>query len=220
MTARHLPMMLRFFRRMGYWPDAAWPRTHNERMLWRKIFDHNPEFATLSDKVAAKAAIAVRCPQLPQARLLWIGTDPDAAPHDVLAGDAMLKFNKGSSTNLVIRGGVPSREVAVRAMRRWLRRGRRREEWGYWSIEPKLLAEELLDLGGDGLPTDIKVHVCNGVLTHNVGGRQIQRPFTDAGCRRAPDRWLGCRLRGPAPLVGDHRPTGARCGQPGAPTGR
>jgi hypothetical protein len=187
MTARHLPMMLRFLRRMGYWPDAAWPRTHNERMLWRKIFDHNPEFATLSDKVAAKAAIAERCPQLPQARLLWIGTDPDAAPHDVLAGDAMLKFNKGSSTNLVIRGGVPSREEAVRTMRGWLRRGRRREEWGYWSIEPKLLAEELLELGGDGLPTDIKVHVCNGVLTHmwvvdkssgnsltlDAGGRQI-----------------------------------------------
>lgn len=163
---RHLPMLLRFRRRMGYWPDAAWPRTHNERMLWRKIFDHNPDFAVLSDKVAVKAVIAERCPQLPQARLLWMGSDPDAVPDAVLAGDAMLKFNKGSGTNLVVREGVPPREAVVRIMRGWIRRENRREEWGYWPIQPKLMAEELLRLGGGGLPTDIKVHVCNGVLTH------------------------------------------------------
>lgn len=159
---RHLPMLLRFRRRMGYWADPAWPRTHNERMLWRKLFDHNPAFVVLSDKVAAKPYIAERCPGLPQARVLWVGSDPDAVP----AGDAMLKFNKGSGTNLAVRGGVPSREEAVRTMRGWMKRGRRREEWGYWAIEPKLLAEELLELGGNGLPTDIKVHMCNGVLTH------------------------------------------------------
>ena len=49
------------------------------------------------------------------------------------AGDAMLKFNKGSGTNLAVRGGVPSREEAVRTMRRWLRRGRRRED-GAWRV--------------------------------------------------------------------------------------
>ena len=165
-TVRHLPMLLRFRRRMGYWPDPAWPRSHNERMLWRRIFDRNPAFATLSDKLAAKAVIAERCPELRQARVLWVGTAAGAVPEAVLAGDAMLKLNKGSGTNLVVRGGVPGRAEVVRQMQRWLRRGRRREEWGYWPIVPKLLAEELLVLGGNGLPTDIKVHVCNGVLTH------------------------------------------------------
>lgn len=163
---RHLPMLLRFRRRMGYWPDAAWPRTHNERMLWRKIFDRNPDFVTLADKVAVKAVIAERCPQLRQAQIIWVGRDPGAVPEAVAAGPAMLKLNKGSGANLAVRNGAPVRAEVVRRMQRWLRQGRRREEWGYWPIEPKLLAEELLVLGGDGLPTDIKVHVCNGTLTH------------------------------------------------------
>jgi len=165
-VTHHLPMLLRFRRRMGYWADPAWPRTHNERMLWRKIFDHNPDFVTLSDKVAAKAAIAARCPGLRQARTLWVGADASDLPTDLLAGDVMLKVNNGSGANIVVRGGLPPRVEVVRKLRRWLRRGHRREEWGYWQIEPKLLAEELLQLGGDGLPTDIKVHVCNGVITH------------------------------------------------------
>ena len=163
---RHLPMLLRFRRRMGYWPDAAWPRTHNERMLWRKIFDHNPEFAVLSDKVAAKSVIAERCPDLSQAQLLWVGEDPDAVPEGVLRAGAMLKFNKGSGSNLAVRSGASDRDDVVAQMRKWVRQSRRREEWGYWPIEPKLLAEELLALGGAGLPTDIKVHVCSGTITH------------------------------------------------------
>ena len=163
---RHLPMLLRFRRRMGYWPDAAWPRTHNERMLWRKIFDHNPEFVTLADKVAVKAVIAERCPELRQARTLWVGPDAQSVPDEVLAGDAMLKLNNSCGTNIVVQSGVPSQAEIVGRVDRVLRRGRRREEWAYWPIVPKLLAEELLALGGAGLPTDIKVHICCGTLTH------------------------------------------------------
>lgn len=161
---RHLPMLVRFRRRMGYWPDAAWPRTHNERMLWRKIFDHNPAFVTLSDKLAAKAVIAERCPELRQARVAWSGTDPAELPDMVLDGDFLLKANNGSGDNLHPIG-LPRGEVE-RRLRNWLRRRRRREEWAYWSIVPQVLAEERLILGGDGLPTDIKVHVCRGLLTH------------------------------------------------------
>ena len=161
---RHLPMLLRFWRRMGYWPDAAWPRTHNERMLWRKIFDHNAEFVTLTDKVAAKALVAQRSPQLPRARVAWSGTDPAEVPDMVLTGNFLLKANNGSGDNLRPLD-LPRAEVE-RRLRHWLRRRRRREEWAYWSITPQVLAEELLTLGGPGLPTDIKVHVCSGVVAH------------------------------------------------------
>jgi hypothetical protein len=161
---RHLPMLLRFRRRMGYWPDAAWPRTHNERMLWRKIFDHDPMFVTLSDKLAAKVVIAERCPELPRPRVAWSGTDPAELPDMVLDGNFLLKANSGSGDNLNPVG--LSRDEVERRLRHWLRRRRRHEEWAYWPIVPQVLAEEMLALGGEGLPTDIKVHVCNGVLTH------------------------------------------------------
>lgn len=164
--ARHLPMLLRFRRRMGYWPDPVWPRTHNERMLWRKIFDHNPEFVTLTDKLAAKAVVAERNPGLRQPRVLWSGADPATIPDTVLAGGAILKANNGSGSNQVVRDGAPERAVVERRIRAWLRRGRRREEWAYWRVSPQALAEELLPLGGKGLPTDIKVHVFAGLVAH------------------------------------------------------
>ncbi|MBK8084182.1 MAG: hypothetical protein IPK28_10300 [Devosia sp.] len=110
---RYPSMLLRFHRRLGYWPDAAWPRTHNERMLWRKIFDRNPEFVAFSDKVTAKALLAKRCPQLRQAGVLWVGEHADALPQAVASGGAILKFNKGSGTNLVVRDGVPARDESV-----------------------------------------------------------------------------------------------------------
>ena len=37
-----------FRRRVGYFPNIALPRRYNEKMLWRKIFDHNPLFADSS----------------------------------------------------------------------------------------------------------------------------------------------------------------------------
>jgi hypothetical protein len=175
-AVRHLPMLLRFRRRLGYWPDAAWPRTHNERMLWRKIFDHNPEFPALTDKLAVKAVIAERCPELPQARVAWAGTAPAELPDAVLAGGFLLKANNGSGDNL-LPVGLPRDEVEQR-LRRWVLPRRRREEWAYWSIVPQVLAEERLELGGGGLPTDIKVHVCGGQIGHlwatdKIGGASL-----------------------------------------------
>lgn len=82
----------------------------------------------------------------------------------VLRGGFLLKANNGSGDNLRPEG-MPRDEVEWR-LRRWLRPRRRREEWAYWPIAPQVLAEELLTLGGEGLPTDIKVHVCSGVVAH------------------------------------------------------
>lgn len=184
-ACRHPLMLSRFRRRMGYWPDPAWPRTHNERVLWRKIFDRNPAFVTLTDKVAVKAVIAERCAELRQARLLWVGTGAAALPGELLAGGVMLKANNGCGANLAVRGGVPGREAVARRMRRWLTRGRRREEWAHWPIVPTVLAEELLELGGNGVPTDIKVHVCAGEVAHlwAVDKRSGASIMLDAGGR-------------------------------------
>ncbi|MCK5745690.1 MAG: hypothetical protein KAH44_05720, partial [Oricola sp.] len=65
---------------MAYLPNAAFPRTLNEKFLWRKIFDHSPLIGRLTDKLEAKAYFAEKCPSLAQAELIWTGEDSGDIP--------------------------------------------------------------------------------------------------------------------------------------------
>lgn len=167
-TIRHPVLVVRFFRRLGYWPNPAAPERYNERMLWRKVIDHNPLFITLSDKLAVKDYIGRVCPDLPIPRTLWRGRDPDDIPSSLLAGDVVVKANHGCDMNIFVSGGEPDRATIVRKMKRWLgkQHGRRFGEWAYWSIVPEAFVEEALPLSGGRIATEIKVQVCSGVVCH------------------------------------------------------
>ena len=167
-TIRHPVLVIRFFKRLGYMPNPAAPERYNERMLWRKVIDHNPLFVTLSDKLAAKDYIRRVCPELPVPETLWRGRDPDDIPSSLLAGEVMVKANHGCEMNLLVSGGEPDRATILRKMKRWLgkRHGRRFGEWAYWPIVPEAFVEEALPLSGGKIATEIKVQVCSGVVCH------------------------------------------------------
>ncbi len=165
-TVRHPLLVARFARKLGYLPNPAAPQRYNECMLWRRLIDHNPLFITLSDKLAAKDYIRSVCPDLPVPRTLWRGRDPDTIPAALLAGDVIVKANHGCDMNAVVSGGQPDHATIVREARGWLakRQGRHNSEWGYWPIVPEILVEEMLPLAGGEIATEIKVHMCGGVV--------------------------------------------------------
>ncbi|WP_217571369.1 ATP-grasp fold amidoligase family protein [Mesorhizobium sp. GbtcB19] len=168
LTARHPLLVKRFFRRLGYLPNPAAPTRYHERMLWRKIVDHNPLFVTLSDKLAAKDYIRDVCPEVSTAQTLWSGGDPDDIPPDLLSGSVVVKTNHGCDMNIFVADGRPGRDEIVRKTKRWLKRrfGTRYGEWAYWLIERKVFVEEMLPLSGGRIATEIKVQVCSGVVCH------------------------------------------------------
>ena len=168
LTARHPLLVIRFFRRLGYLPNPAAPTRYHERMLWRKIVDHNPLFVTLSDKLAAKDYIRDVCPEVSPARTLWSGRDPDDIPTDLVNGSVVVKTNHGCDMNIFVADGRPGRDEIVRKTKRWLKRrfGTRYGEWAYWLIERKVFVEEMLPLSGGRIATEIKVQVCSGVVCH------------------------------------------------------
>jgi len=45
----------------------------NEKFLWRKLFDHDPRFVVLSDKLACKEWVTERAPELAVAKVHWLG---------------------------------------------------------------------------------------------------------------------------------------------------
>jgi hypothetical protein len=168
LASRHPFLVWRFVKKHRYYPDLALPRRYHEKMLWRKIHDRNPLFIVLTDKILAKEWVRSKAPDLSVPETLWIGQSALDIPARLLKGRVVVKVNAGWNTNLFLSDGEPPLDVIHRKTRRLLGKhhGRRHGEWAYEHVSPKVLVEERLDLGGELLPTDIKVHVCAERVCH------------------------------------------------------
>src|SRR5437773_2090358 len=45
----HPRLTRQFVRQLKFWPNAGTPKRYHEKVLWRKIVDHNPIFPNLAD---------------------------------------------------------------------------------------------------------------------------------------------------------------------------
>jgi len=167
-TVCHPALILRFVMRLGYLPNPAAPETYHERMLWRKLVDHNPLFVTLTDKLAAKAHIQNACPDLKLHATPCSEHKHDDIPPSQLEEDVVLKVNPSCAMNGCVPAGWRARPAYLADATPLLSKpfGQRDGEWAYWPIKPAVLVEEKLSLGGGRIATDIKVHVCNGIVCH------------------------------------------------------
>lgn len=168
LLATHPVLVSRFIRILGYWPNPAVPQSFHEKILWRKLVDHNPIFVALTDKLAAKRIARTRCPGLAVAKVLWAGTEPRALPESLVTRDVAVKANHSSGSNVFVNNGEPEYMRIVWRAERWMarRHHRRHGEWSYRNVPQIIFVEEKLKLGGSNLPTEIKVHAFAGGIGH------------------------------------------------------
>jgi teichuronopeptide biosynthesis TupA-like protein len=168
LLAAHPVLVHQFIRKLGYWPNPAVPQRFHEKILWRKLVDHNPIFVDLTDKLAAKRIARTRCPGLAVAKVIWTGTEPRSLPVSLVRQDVAVKANHSSGSNVFVNNGKPEYSMIVARAERWMarRRHHRHGEWSYGSVPRVLFVEEKLILGGGNLPTDVKVHVFAGGIGH------------------------------------------------------
>lgn len=161
--ARHPKAVRCYYRSFGRLPDIAHPRLYTERMLWRKLVDHNPRFVMFTDKLAAKAYCRRVCPELPLPRTLWSGSDADAIPEDLLRSEVFVKANHGCGFNYFVRDGEVDRADLKRKTDEWLDTtfGVGRYQWAYCRIRPRLFVEESVGDAADGL-VELNVRASNG----------------------------------------------------------
>jgi hypothetical protein len=166
------------------------PRTVNEKFLWRKLFDHDPRFTTLCDKVAAKHWVHRTFPEIDTAPVLWVGEDPADLPPELLQGAVIVKASHGCGTNRVVTGGDGPPADLIAEARGWLAldHGRRRREWGYQDVPRRILVEALMSDGTDPVQ-DLKYYCFGGRITRlvQIVGRstgrmsaRIHEPLPDA----------------------------------------
>ena len=141
------------------------PRRFTEKMQWRKLFDLDPIYLVLSDKIASREYVAQRVGQNAVVPLLWIGSDPAALPFEKLLPPYIIKCSHGSGWNIVVRGNDRLDCAAIcTQLGGWLATdyGVQCCEPGYSAVPRRLLVEPLLTNRG-GFPIEYMFFMFNGV---------------------------------------------------------
>ena len=158
-----------FLKIHGYPLNLKDPRSFTEKIIWRKIYDRNPLFPVITDKLrvrdylrqklGAEAAEEILIP------LYYHSADPAALPFDDLPVPFVIKPNHSNAKVIFVKdiNGI-NREEVIAKCRQWLSKthGFYRFEWAYQKIKPEILVEKMLLDDDVKIPNDYKFHVFQG----------------------------------------------------------
>lgn len=164
LIASALRVRRRYARVHGRPPRLLTPRRYSEKMQWRKIFDFNPAFPILCDKIAVREFIAERVGHEHLIPLLWAGA-PAEIPFDRVAPPFFLKSAHGSGQVIMVgRDEIPD-TIAIRALTEsWLATNRSEayDEPGYESVPARLLIEHTVTTADGARPDEVRLFVFDG----------------------------------------------------------
>jgi hypothetical protein len=149
---------------LGRYPNLLRPRRFTEKMQWRKLFDLNPAYAVLLDKIAVREFVASRVGDGWFPPLLWAGDRVEDIPFDALDLPYILKCNHGCNFNVIVTDRAPDFDQTRAKLKAWLGRsyGAPLREPGYAPIRPRVLVERLLREADGTTPLEHKVFVFDG----------------------------------------------------------
>ncbi|HXS41832.1 MAG TPA: ATP-grasp fold amidoligase family protein [Stellaceae bacterium] len=150
----------------GRLPNLFWPRTFNEKLLHRMVFDRRAVLAEITDKLRFRAYAASRVEPSLLPTLYHVTDDPEDIPFERLPDRFVLKPNHGSGwIHVVPDKSKLDRGAAIALCRSWLRQNyyELTREWVYKNIAPKIMVEEFVDDGSGGIPTDYKFYAFDGL---------------------------------------------------------
>ncbi|MBL4570030.1 MAG: hypothetical protein JKY21_02585 [Alcanivorax sp.] len=156
---RYPKRVLYFIRRTGRVPDAVFPSTVNEKFFWRKLFDHDPRFVVLSDKLACKRWVAERVPELAMAKVRWVGENLDCMPARLKEQDVVLKANHSCGTNLFLSQEHFTESELKKIVSGWLdvNHGDEHGEWAYSRVCRKLFVEDRIRPAKGNTLSEVKI---------------------------------------------------------------
>jgi teichuronopeptide biosynthesis TupA-like protein len=163
----------------GTLPKIFFPKTFNEKICHRKIFDRRDILALFTDKYAVRDYVAQILGPGILPRLFHVTRDPASIPFDALPEKFVVKPTHGCGwVHLVKDKSRLDRAALIATCDGWLRGSyyELTREWQYKNITPRILIEEFIDDGSGEAPVDYKFMVFHGKVRviHAHTGR-----FTD-----------------------------------------
>jgi TupA-like ATPgrasp len=156
-----------YIRMHGRAPAILRPRRYTEKMQWRKLFELDPTFVVLSDKLASRDFIAARIGGGHSAPLLWAGSDPADVPYDSIETPYVVKSNHACGHTVVVTDTISHDAADFRLLgRRWLDfcYGTEKSEPGYVHVPRRILVERLLRERNGATPLEHRAFVFSGMV--------------------------------------------------------
>lgn len=165
----------------GRTPDFINPVTLNEKICHRMLFDRDPLYTLLADKLAVRDYIYSRTDKLKVPSLLGVYRRSSDIDFDKLPPRFVLKCNHDCGSTLLC---LDKRQFNIAEARQRLGLALRKNmyystrEWQYKNIPPVILCEEYIDLfsgnNRDTTPEMLRIHCFHGAIGF------IEADFTDA----------------------------------------
>ena len=147
-------------------PNFIRPKTFNEKVLYRKLFDRRPLLSTFTDKYAVREYVAEKVGSQILPELYYTTTEPETIPFDTLPDRFVLKPSHGSGwIELVPDKAKIDQESLIKICKYWLSQNyyKLNREWVYKDIQPRIMVQEFIEDGHVLTPNDYKLFVYNGV---------------------------------------------------------
>lgn len=166
-------------RRLGYAVNLKKPRSFNEKVIWKKLWDRNPLLPVTADKVLVRDYLRQRLGESLASQVviptLAVANDAEAIDFNRLPSSFVIKANHASRTNLIVREGSVTRPEIKRLAAKWMadNYGWYQHEWAYRHIRRKILVEPLIEDRAGRLPDDYKFYMFHGKCRYiqHIGGR-------------------------------------------------
>ena len=176
------------YRCIGYWPNIKNPKSYNEKIIWKKIYDRNPLLTMVADKYEVRNYVKQVLGEEKSNEILlplyFVTERPEQIPFNSLPENYIIKANNASGRliiaektdlgtrfrlyngkdNSILYDSDKTRKVIIRLCRKWLSMtcGFSSLEWCYQKIKRKIIIEKLLKNKEGNLPDDYKFNVFHG----------------------------------------------------------
>lgn len=144
-----LYLKLLFWSQMGYSLDLKHPKTYSEKLQWLKLYDHNPLYTRLVDKIQVKDFVKEIIGEKHLIKTIAVWDCVEDINISTLPSQFVLKTNCGGGSNGVIVCKDKSTfnlPLAKNKLRSSIRNSvyKSHREWPYKNIIPKVFAEEFM----------------------------------------------------------------------------
>lgn len=146
-------------------PRIVRPKTFNDKVLHRIIFDRREWLTETTDKYRVRDFVQKRLGPDILPKLLHVADDPRTIPFDDLPNRFVVKPTHGSGWVAIVPDkAVLDKDELIKECRSWLNQSfyRLNREWAYKNIVPRILVQEFIEDGSGPVPRDYRLYVFGG----------------------------------------------------------
>lgn len=151
--------LARYRRTFGRYPNLIRPKTFNEHLNQKKLFDRSPLLTVLADKYKVREYVRDRVGEEVLTRLYLVVDSPDQLDFSLLPDRFVIKATHGCQWNIVVTDKSEIDTAAIRQqLGQWISQNyySRGGQWCYKNIPPRILVEEFLGDDDGEVPHDYK----------------------------------------------------------------